>query len=387
MAKRSGSDEILVSILTLATCPWQLSSEKVKAKFIDTLNALKHNYIYPVVHAEVAGSNDKIFVFRVFCYKGSLKDIICKSKPSNVYDSKYIYSTKKTYSSGVPVKSVPRYGRQMLEALIYLKQRGITFTHLHAGNVIVANDSCYLTDIENCLTGFKPLYHDIIQGKANPEVLCFGHVLFEMVTGFPLGDQQITLFASVIPEKTMEVLRLIFPVAGSAATTPTLEEVVKHPYFQVTIDPIVDGKLKKSELAFIKEYSNRLDQYISPRGPSVLKKQQSSTSVLETSSASTFNPPTLTSSNSVSAITLPADKRKSLNFQSSPDVFKSTQVSQPPPPPKAPVSPPPPPKSVDLPKAPAGRASLLDSIRNADNIKKLKKTTTKTSKPLVGKKK
>ncbi|EFA79837.1 FVYE domain-containing protein [Heterostelium album PN500] len=400
LSKHTGSgDEYLITVTTPGTtCPWPMNSEKHKQKFIKTVLALKHKYIYPVSSVEIAGSNDKVFLFKKYCSKGSLKDIIYKAKPSNVYDSKYTHSLKKSYSTGVTVKLMPRYGRQLLDALIYLKQRGIAFTHLHSGNVLFKDDTCYLTDVENSLLGLKPYYYEYINGKENAEVICFGHVMFECIVGVPLAEIPIGNFASVIPDNVMELLKFIFVDANR--TNVSLEDLVKHPYFnQVKIEDssATDGKLKKSQLAFVKDYCNRVEQpAVSPRGPGVMKKQASSASMFgDTPSSSHSSSGTSTYSTTSTAppqpsfSTLPpkastssTNLLKSANkLSSSTDLNQlktSTAAPAPPPPPAlsggaAPPPPPPPPKAAkDLPKQ-EGRNALLDSIRNPNNFKNLKK--------------
>jgi PX domain-containing protein kinase-like protein len=43
-------------------------------------------------------------------------------------------------SAGLPLSQVQRLGRQILEALVFLKERGFTpYGHLHSGNIILQN--------------------------------------------------------------------------------------------------------------------------------------------------------------------------------------------------------------------------------------------------------
>ncbi|EGG22431.1 FVYE domain-containing protein [Cavenderia fasciculata] len=407
LAKKDG-DEILVSILTPSThCPWSMSSDKLKQKFIKTLSSIKHSYIYPILNVETCGSNDKLFVYRTLSSKGSLKDLIFKSKPMSFYDSKYI--TKKSNSSGVPLKSVNKYGRQILEAMIFLKQKGINFTNLHTGNVLLSSlsDTCMLSDIENSLVGFKPFYHDYLVGmsankKENQESICFGHVLFEMIVGCPLMDQPVTNFAPVIPKEAMDMLNAIFTDASKP--TPSLEDIIKHSFFVtgLQIEVAQEGKLKKSHLQFIKDYANLLEpvgSIQSPRSTSStsstpqFKKQNSSTSMLESNSANGTMSKSISSTQiaqpsvatqqqpSPVSVTNPLmasvqEKMKSMKLdRDSKQATLTTTQSSPSPPP-----PPPPPSLKQLPKQ-EGRNALLDSIRNPNNVKTLKKTNGPKSKP------
>jgi hypothetical protein len=63
---------------------------------------------------------------------------------------------------------------------------------------------------------------------------------------------------------------------------------------------------------------------------------------------------------------------KKVPLKTSGNVPNTSKPDSAPPPPPVPA-PPPPPKNVDLPPMSSGRQDLLASIRNADNLKKLKK--------------
>ncbi|KAN0009570.1 hypothetical protein ACTFIU_006865 [Dictyostelium citrinum] len=429
MAKNSmgSGEECVVSIITptASTCPWSMSNEKKKRKFEKTLLSLKHPYILTPLKVEVSGANDKILVIRTFLKHGSLRDQIYKSKPLSPYETKYVYKQSKSSSqsqSVLPIKSIQKYCKQILESLLYLKSKGIQFSHLHLSNVLInqSNDTCQLVDIENCLLGMKPLFNDYIYGnglssssssssspqsfKDNLEVICFGHCLFEMIIGIPLGDHSnINSFIPLFPDKVFLLLQQIF-----SDKTPSLEELVKNPWFEVTTtmeqQSLQNGKLKKSQLSFIKDTSNKFE---SPKASLSGSFSSSNISKLSSSSSSSSN----NNNNTLNNTSNIDDKRKSMKLPSSNSLLNnsfnlsnnnnpssptsstispnSSLISSPPktpllqtftpptPPPKS-APPPPPPPSSKLPPSSSGRNSLLESIRNADNIKKLKKTTPNT---------
>lgn len=61
--------------------------------------------------------------------------LISQSQWNESYGRKYF---KK--SVGLPISQVQRLGRQILEALLFLRDRGIpSHGHLHSGNVILQN--------------------------------------------------------------------------------------------------------------------------------------------------------------------------------------------------------------------------------------------------------
>lgn len=93
---------------------------------------------------------------------------------------------------GLPISQVQRMGRQVLEALLFLKDRDFpTVAHLHSGNVIVQNGVARLAALENSLLGFTSRVHPVIasrlHGKSHlaPEsidTVCFG---MTSVSSFP----------------------------------------------------------------------------------------------------------------------------------------------------------------------------------------------------------
>lgn len=66
-----------------------------------------------------------------------------KSKCSSLLQSLWNEPYNRKYTKKptcLPLSQVQRFGRQILEALIFLRERGITsHGHLHSGNVIIQN--------------------------------------------------------------------------------------------------------------------------------------------------------------------------------------------------------------------------------------------------------
>lgn len=73
-----------------------------------------------------------------FSPEGSLRDRLFGVKPIAPASNKYRQTI-----AGVPLKEhfVALYGRQVLEALLYLERSGVPYGHLHAGNVILYSGS------------------------------------------------------------------------------------------------------------------------------------------------------------------------------------------------------------------------------------------------------
>jgi PX domain-containing protein kinase-like protein len=87
------------------------------------------------------------------------------------------------------------YGRQILEGIEFLKSKDLPYGQLHSGNIMCVNGVCQVAGYENALLGFSsklhPLIRPLIKGKDEKnkdveDVLCFGHLLFEVAMGFEL---------------------------------------------------------------------------------------------------------------------------------------------------------------------------------------------------------
>lgn len=114
---------------------------------------------------------------------------------------------------------VQRLGRQILEALLFLRERGFSsHGHLHSGNVILQNGVARyticisltstkitekknkknrLSGLENGLLGLSAKVETIMWSRnindiENIDIICFGHLLFEMCAGYELNAPQPT---------------------------------------------------------------------------------------------------------------------------------------------------------------------------------------------------
>jgi PX domain-containing protein kinase-like protein len=67
---------------------------------------------------------------------------------------------------GLPISQIQRMGRQVLEAMVFLKERDFpTVSHLHSGNVIVQNGVARLAALENTLLGFTSRIYPVIASR------------------------------------------------------------------------------------------------------------------------------------------------------------------------------------------------------------------------------
>lgn len=68
-----------------------------------------------------------------------------------------------------------------------------------------------LTDLENCILNYEPYYLPYFSSEEkeklqkNIEVVCFGHILFEMVLGFEKGTKLLKEFKTSCPSEIYSV--------------------------------------------------------------------------------------------------------------------------------------------------------------------------------------
>ncbi|CAD0202436.1 unnamed protein product [Chrysodeixis includens] len=126
------TDRLLTLMPLTSKCPIE-QGERSKGLIMELFRALHHPYIYPVLDLELC--NGHALTVLPFNARGSLKDLIYKSTWNDEYGRKY-----GTAGTGLPAWQVARFGRQMLEGLLFLKEKGFPpFRHLHSGNVVVQN--------------------------------------------------------------------------------------------------------------------------------------------------------------------------------------------------------------------------------------------------------
>ncbi|XP_044737833.1 slowpoke-binding protein isoform X2 [Chrysoperla carnea] len=211
-------------------CPIDCNQD-TREIILELFRTLQHPYIYPVLDLEFTETADDIYAVLVmpFNSKGSLKDLIYRSSWQNDWTLKY-----GERGDGLPLSQVQRLGRQILEALLFLKDRGFPpYGHLHSGNIILQNGVARLAGLENTLLGFTSRIHPVVWTRARVvpaavDTICFGHVLFEMTAGYELTIPQPTqghlqLDLERYPQ-VVEVLELIFQHPDGRY--PTIEELL-----------------------------------------------------------------------------------------------------------------------------------------------------------------
>eukprot|EP00002_Diphylleia_rotans_P007807 TRINITY_DN17468_c0_g1_i1.p1 TRINITY_DN17468_c0_g1~~TRINITY_DN17468_c0_g1_i1.p1 ORF type:complete len:496 (-),score=112.39 TRINITY_DN17468_c0_g1_i1:194-1681(-) len=370
-------------------CVFLGAGESIKVPLTQIMTSLKHPYLYPLSDYGFVPENNNSVAFRPISKQGSLKDAIFKASPRDFYHNKY------QTPRAVPSHVIPAWGRQILEAMIYLKNAKIPFYHLHAGNVMLENNTCYITDYENTIIGF-PLPGYIQEGisgtghTSEPQAVSFAFLLYEMIAGFPpeSGVLSQMTFSQRANPAIVQIIQSILAPKTDLTALRTLEDIVAHPFFSsVRIGAVNTGTpkydVKSRELLKSVMERTRIQ-------PSSGSKRAQSTS----RNRRTSNAPNSTSSTTSAGLSV-SPKESGIRRDSQPPApssptglqppTKSTSAAAPPPPPPPP--PPPAPSAAILNSEPPGgskdalqqkldesglgdaRGNLLASIRAGKKLK------------------
>jgi PX domain-containing protein kinase-like protein len=231
---------------------FSLSARELEAA-LKVLGDIRHPHIMPTVTASSNGVG--VMTVRQFCVTGSLRDLIHGSRPQGHVIQKYSCPGRP-----LDVGTIKRYGRQVLDALSFLQDKGFVMGHVHAGNVLVDKSQhiCKLVDVENSLLGVPTLYRahllEIrkIYTCEGETAYCFGHMLYEMATGRSLNAALMDEQCISVPPAVLPVLDSLLSAKGIKAGLPTITDLSSTPLFSdVAVSFIekpsmkVPGKLKE----------------------------------------------------------------------------------------------------------------------------------------------
>ncbi|XP_066154776.1 PX domain-containing protein kinase-like protein [Euwallacea fornicatus] len=189
-SKSRSKDELIGSWTDYG--PDKYLDDKDMHSVFKSLHQIKHPYIGHIdlcLCTEVGG-----LVVREMSKDGSLRDYLCGAKPKLSFLKKY---GNPQGHKQLTVEEIAMHGRQILEALKFLHEKGFPYGHLHSGNILIENERVKLIDIENGVLGvpsyYRPYFmqHKKISTLEAIDVYCFGHVLYEMAVGSPLHESYI----------------------------------------------------------------------------------------------------------------------------------------------------------------------------------------------------
>ncbi|XP_071193095.1 PX domain-containing protein kinase-like protein isoform X2 [Salvelinus alpinus] len=212
--------------------PDKFLSDKDLQSTMKLLPSLTNPYIYPVTFANT--SELSALVIRMFNEKGTLRDLICKVKPKEAFMRKHCNPKK---IQGLELQQIRTYGRQILEVLKFLHDKGFPYGHLHASNIVIEDNTCKVLDIENSLLGLPSYYRPYITQfrKINTtesiDVYSFGHLLYEMTYGRPPDAVPVDQYPAVTYTSVVSVLQSILSTDACKTGMPTVAQLLQTPLF------------------------------------------------------------------------------------------------------------------------------------------------------------
>ncbi|XP_051764462.1 PX domain-containing protein kinase-like protein isoform X2 [Ctenopharyngodon idella] len=382
--------------------PDKFLSDKDLQSAMKLLPTFSHSNISPVSFA--TSSESSALVIRVFSEKGTLRDHICKVKPKEPFLKKYCNPKK---IQGLELQQIRTYGRQILEALKFLHDKGFPYGHLHASNVLIEENTCKLLDIENSLLGLPSYYRPYVTQfrKINTtesiDVYSFGHLLYEMTYGRPPDAVPVDQYPPAPFPSVVSVLQSILSTEACKTGMPTVSQLLQTPLFndvllynsekpQFKISSKLKEALKSSKECLEKHLveeqrtihqHKRLTRAQSHHGSEEEKRKRKILARKKSRQSTYENEEDLSvkyNNNSGSGASSPP------TCPSSPTPLPGAPPAPPLPPPAAAPPPPPPPPPGSEPVPPSlsppsvngvGRGALLSSIQSF-NKGKLKKSDT-----------
>ncbi|XP_031848400.2 slowpoke binding protein isoform X5 [Nomia melanderi] len=227
----------LITLAPLSSNCSLIVSSLTKNILSDLFLALQHPYICPIFDIDFLEYERENYVIVVQpISQGSLKDLIYgieRTGWNEDWSQKYAARGK-----GLPLPQIQQMGRQVLEALIFLKKREFPMVmHLHSGNVLVQNGVARLAGLENTLLGFTSRIHPVIASRISQttpiDIVSFGHMLFEMCAGYELRSfkpNSMHLSDLEMYPQVIELLKYIFGEPTSRRRN--IEELLVHDLFR-----------------------------------------------------------------------------------------------------------------------------------------------------------
>ncbi|XP_014364448.2 slowpoke-binding protein [Papilio machaon] len=251
--KSTKTDRLLSLVPLTSKCPLE-GNERCQQLTSELFRALHHPYVLPALDMRLASGH--ALTITPLNPRGTLKDLIYKSTWNEEYSKKY-----NQCGVGLPTWQVATFGRQILEGLLFLKDKGFPpFRHLHTGNVVVQNGVARISGLENTLIGALPRCPLLVVAAPElAEVLSLGHVLFEMCAGQDTNMALLDDLAPIYPH-AVDLIDQIF-----GARTPALHELLVCELFR-KIDlremkgsclPNFSQRLSRSCLSLLGEVARR----------------------------------------------------------------------------------------------------------------------------------
>ncbi|XP_076114045.1 slowpoke-binding protein-like isoform X1 [Mytilus galloprovincialis] len=352
-------------------------SSSTRRTLKELFSILKHPYIFPTTDIDFVIDQKLVVVVQPVASRGSLKDYIFQKRYSGCYQDKYFHKTK-----GLINTQVKLFGRQILEALLYLDSKGFpTHGHLTSSNVMISDGCCTvicrLAAIENSFLGYTSKLYPLIQKKISKQIdaidsVCFGHLFYEMCTGKQLltaHPTPVDLSECKNPD-AVNVLNYIFE--NRSGKYPSIKEISELDFF--CHEKLLElAKFNPAPISYSQPMKSLLKTVKKGRQLSKKSSLRKTTSIEKSSKDAKM----YSSSKSLSKSSAQPTKAPSAPVAPPPPKAPPPPLAPPPPPAKGP----PPPPAVNAPAATNERSALLGDIRHGLKLKKA--TTNDRSAPKV----
>lgn len=186
---------MLLSLTSAKNFPLSLNNTATADVFANLVCRISHPFIQPCEDAEYIRDRNILVIVRKFVQKGSLKDVIYGKNPKGAYKDKY-------NGKGRPMDDsiIQLFGRQILEGLHALSNKGIVCDCLSTSNIIIDGQIARISDLELTLLG-NGIQNDIADMLLKHQVMKDG----------PSCDIDVLLFGfSIIIFLLLIVLRVSF---------------------------------------------------------------------------------------------------------------------------------------------------------------------------------
>ncbi|KOB73352.1 Slowpoke binding protein [Operophtera brumata] len=237
------TDRLLTLIPLTNKCPIE-QGDRSQGLILELFRALHHPYIYPVLDLELR--NGHALTVLPFNSRGSLKDLIYKQIKTYHFQSTWNEEFSRKYSSsgtGLPASQVARFGRQMLEGLMFLKEKG--FPPFRAAPLCAVALAAQLESVEVLSLGHVAEIIEQIYGPRTPSlhelVLCelFRKIdlhkkppppkMIPAYMNFILGGSSGMLATSVVqPADLLKTrMQLLGPAGKNMSTIRVAKEIIQ----------------------------------------------------------------------------------------------------------------------------------------------------------------
>ncbi|CAL1547998.1 unnamed protein product [Lymnaea stagnalis] len=320
----------------------------------DLFSLLQHPHIFPIYDFDFAVEQNLVFVVQPVATRGSLKDMIYECRYSEIWYNKYNHRHR-----GLSLQNVRLFGKQILSGMLYLEEKGFPLHgNIQSGNIMMENGICRIAGYENKFLANTSRVYTLVKRKLKDEnkcaldILCFGHLLYEMAFGYelPTAHPEPQHLIGTQSPAVVEILNFIFE--NESKKYPTIQEINGQPFF---------ANVKLSEM----------DQY----NPAKIHLSEPMKNILKAvRKGKPLKPPKPSSTKKKRRATLTGSPTPQ-----SPSAGTAAPLAPPPPPPGAPPPPPPPPPPSggappppppSVPASSTGRMALLGDIRKGAKLKK-----------------